>query len=208
MIITNSIETALKMIISSPQLHARWINTLSCMENCGARKISRCEHPTLVKEEMLKHAAEEFRHAYYLKQQIKKITDENFDSYRLDKILGGMASWHYLEALDLAACRFLKEKFQLSKSEIRKIAYLAVTYAIEVRASILYPLYERILRELDSPIRVKSIVLEEEEHLKDMERELESVPNGLYYCQYISSIESQLFLKWEESINRSIKILS
>jgi hypothetical protein len=66
------------------------------MENCGARKIARCEHPTRVKEEMLKHAAEEFRHAHYLKQQIRKISGEDFDTYQLDKLLGGMLSLHYL----------------------------------------------------------------------------------------------------------------
>ena len=52
--------------------HAKWLNTLSFLENCGARKIAACEHPTLVKEEMLKHAAEEFRHAHHLKRQIDK----------------------------------------------------------------------------------------------------------------------------------------
>ena len=44
-------------IIAAPELHAKWLNTLSYLENCGARKIAACEHPTLVKEEMLKHAA-------------------------------------------------------------------------------------------------------------------------------------------------------
>jgi hypothetical protein len=42
------------------------------MENAGARKISKCEHPTLVTQIQLKHAAEEHRHAYYLKKQIGK----------------------------------------------------------------------------------------------------------------------------------------
>ena len=51
-------------IVKSSSLHGLWINTLSYLENCGARMIAACEHPTLVKEEMLKHAAEEFRHAH------------------------------------------------------------------------------------------------------------------------------------------------
>ena len=52
----------LDAIIPSPDLHAAWLNTLSYLENSGARLIAACEHPTGVKEEMLKHAAEEFRH--------------------------------------------------------------------------------------------------------------------------------------------------
>ena len=60
-------------IVKDPLLHGLWLNTLSYLENCGARMIAACEHPTLVKEEMLKHAAEEFRHAFYLKKQLARI---------------------------------------------------------------------------------------------------------------------------------------
>ena len=63
----------LRLVIAHPDLHAKWLNTLSFLENCGARKIAMCEHKTLVKEEMLKHAAEEFRHAHDLKKQLLKI---------------------------------------------------------------------------------------------------------------------------------------
>lgn len=68
------IRQLLNTIIASDELHAKWLNTLSFLENCGARKIAACEHPTLVKEEMLKHAAEEFRHALHLKRQIGRIS--------------------------------------------------------------------------------------------------------------------------------------
>jgi hypothetical protein len=156
------------------------------MENCGARKIARCEHPTRVKEEMLKHAAEEFRHAHYLKQQIRKISGEDFDTYQLDKLLGGMLSLHYLHTLDLRMCRFLKETVRLQEADLKKTAYLAVTYAIEVRASLLHPLYDPLLRAAGSMIRVKSIVLEEEEHLNEMKRELDSIPDGNHYVYQLS----------------------
>ena len=43
------------------------------MENTGARKISRFEHPVATDIIVLKHAAEEARHAYYLKKLIGKI---------------------------------------------------------------------------------------------------------------------------------------
>src|SRR3954466_1824989 len=99
------IKQLLNTIVASNELHAKWLNTLSYLENCGARKIAGCEHPTLVKEEMLKHAAEEFRHAHYLKCRIGMISSEIPETYSLPSLLGGTASLNYLKALDLAACR-------------------------------------------------------------------------------------------------------
>lgn len=50
-------------IISTPEIHAKWLNTLSMMENVGARKISKFEDPELTTDTILKHASEEARHA-------------------------------------------------------------------------------------------------------------------------------------------------
>ena len=57
---------------------------------------------------MLKHAAEEFRHAHHLKRQIEKISTKSMDTYSLDLILGGRASWNYLTVLNLKTSRYLK----------------------------------------------------------------------------------------------------
>ena len=65
-------QKILTSIVSDNNLHCKWINTLSYMENCGARKISACEQPQTVQLMQLKHAAEEHRHAYYLKKQLLK----------------------------------------------------------------------------------------------------------------------------------------
>src|SRR3984957_8254334 len=97
-------QQLLSRIVAVPTLHAKWLNTLSYLENCGARKIAACEHPKLVKEEMLKHAAEEFRHAHYLKRQIVKVSAP-LETYA--DILGGLATHHYLRALDLKLSREL-----------------------------------------------------------------------------------------------------
>jgi bacterioferritin (cytochrome b1) len=71
----------LEKIVQHHETHAKWLNTLSFMENAGARKISACEHPTEVSLIQLKHAAEEHRHAYYLKKQILKISSEFCKTY-------------------------------------------------------------------------------------------------------------------------------
>jgi len=121
----------------------------------GVLKIAACEHPTKVKAEMLKHAAEEFRHAYYLKSQIKKVTDQELEDYSLATILGGFSALHYLQALDVLTCQHLKRDEQMSFLEIREAAYILVTYAVELRASELYPIYHEILKGTKSRVAVK-----------------------------------------------------
>ena len=105
----------LDLIIKNPHLHGRWLNTLSFLENCGARMIAAAEHPTLVKEEMLKHAAEEFRHALHLKQQLARI-GESYEDYR--PLLGGFSSYRYLKRLDLETSRYLKTLICPNRSPI------------------------------------------------------------------------------------------
>ena len=193
------LESLLNTIVSSPELHAKWLNTLSFLENCGARKIAACEHPTLVKEEMLKHAAEEFRHAHHLKRQIERVPSAPLHTYALDNMLGSIATLHYLSALNLKAARFLKEQ-GLSKQRIKEYAYILVTYAIELRAEELYPLYDKVLRTNGSRVTVKSILMEEKEHLSEMRSELEKLPSGWRYAEVICSLEAALYKKWINAI--------
>ncbi|MBS0645544.1 MAG: hypothetical protein JSR97_02995 [Verrucomicrobia bacterium] len=189
--------------LSSHELHAKWLNTLSYLENCGARKIAACEHPTLVKEEMLKHAAEEFRHAHHLKRQITRIFHLPMPSYLPSCLLGGSSTLNYLNALDIKTSRYLA-KSGFSKSKVKEIAYLLVTYAIELRAEELYPLYQSALREAQSPISVKSILLEEKEHLNEMREGLARLPSGFLYAEHVCSFESQLCEKWLLAITKEL----
>ena len=151
-------------IIADNQLHARFLNTLSYLENCGARKIAAFEHPLLVKKEILKHAAEEFRHAHHFKKQITRLDLPAPDDYQ--NLLGSYFTIHYLDHLEACICRILKEP--------KKEAYFYVTYAIEKRAEALYPIYEQFLRKHKSRVTVRSIILEEEGHLSEIEMHLKS----------------------------------
>jgi len=159
-------KAILNQIVADATVHAKWLNTLSFMENAGARKISACEDPVRTDLIQLKHAAEEHRHAYYLKKQIGKLAVSGFEYYKEDSLLGGKSSIQYLHRLDLKASRYLKEQFSLSGQDLRYAAYLFVTYAIEVRADELYPIYQDVLSEAGSKVMVKSIILEEEGHLE------------------------------------------
>src|ERR1700742_1636665 len=112
----------LPVIINDKQLHARWLNTLSLMENTGARKISACEDPETVTYIILKHAAEEHRHAFYLKKQIEK-TNAVCPTYSPQYLLAANSSRHYLNQLDVDACRYLKNELGLKGRELRFAAY-------------------------------------------------------------------------------------
>lgn len=187
----------LRRVIVEPDLHVKWLNTLSFLENCGAKKIARCEHKTLVKEEMLKHAAEEFRHAHDLKKQLIKITQIPPETYALPTLLGGMKTLHYLERLDLSVCRLLH-----TRSLPISLSYLLTTYAIEMRAQALYPLYHQLLKEMRSKISVRSILLEEEEHLAEMRRELSYVPCHEELEKIVCTIERDYCVKWLDALLR------
>lgn len=197
------IEQLLTTIVASNKLHAKWLNTLSFLENCGARKIAACEHPTLVKEEMLKHAAEEFRHAHHLKRQIERVTSIPMDNYSLPFMLGETATLHYLTALDVKTSRYLKA-LGFSKHSIKEAAYLLVTYAIELRAEELYPIYDAVLRKAGSRVAVKSILLEEKEHLDEMKEGLRHFPSGFKHAAHICAIENNLCKKWLDAIESKL----
>lgn len=196
---SDQLQAILCKIVVDPKTHAKWLNTLSYLENCGARKIAAAEHPTFVKEEMLKHAAEEFRHAHHLKRQIEKISSP-LENYSLQMLLGGMPSLHYLKALDLKASRYLSFVFGIAKPDLKKVAYLLVTYAIELRAEELYPIYDAALRRQGSKVVVKSILLEEKGHLQEMRREIEQLKINQDCVAMICRFESELCAKWLASL--------
>ncbi|MBB6369987.1 hypothetical protein [Chryseobacterium shigense] len=195
----------LKKIVQDGGTHAKWLNTLSFMENAGARKISKCEHPISVNLIQLKHAAEEHRHAYYLKKQIGKIDPELCKTYEVHELLAPVATRQYLHFLDIKACKYLQTAFNLNKEELKYAAYLFVTYAIEVRADELYPVYQDILTRASSKIMVKSIILEEEGHLEEMIHQLnEFSPEWKQHAEHILRIEKELHNQWINAIAEEV----
>ena len=198
------LETIIKKIVADDTLHAKWLNTLSLMENTGARKISAGEHPLDVTLIVLKHAAEEARHAFYLKKQIAKIREKGFENYQFSSLLAPVHSYQYLHMLDVATSRYLKEKLKLNGGKLRYAAYLLVTYAIEVRADELYPIYQEVLESAGSKINVKSIILEEAGHLEEMINQLQLFsPEWENHAREITDIETTCFKKWVMALEKN-----
>lgn len=199
----------LDTIVKDNETHAKWLNTLSFMENAGARKISKCEHPTNVSLIQLKHAAEEHRHAYYLKKQIGKLGSGLCETYRNEELLASNATRYYLHSLDIQACRYIQQSFNLAKEELKYAAYLFVTYAIEVRADELYPVYQDVLTKESSKIMVKSIILEEEGHLEEMINQLnEFSEDWKIHAENILKIEATLHEEWINAIVKEVSQLN
>lgn len=199
------LHNLLEPVVEHPELHAKWLNTLSYMENAGARKISACEHPTAVNLIQLKHAAEEHRHAYYLKKQILKIDPGICKTYKSNELLAATATRHYLHSLDMKSCRYIQQHFRLSKQELKFAAYLFVTYAIEVRADELYPVYQEILTKHASKVMVKSIILEEEGHLEEMIHQLNAFSEDWKaHAEAILAIERLLHEEWIMAISNEV----
>src|ERR1700749_878750 len=203
------LSNILPTIIADNQLHARWLNTLSLMENTGARKISACEDPETVTYIILKHAAEEHRHAFYLKKQIEKVGTTLCPTYSPKYLVAANSSRHYLNQLDVDACRYLKKELGLKGKELRFAAYLLVTYAIEVRADELYPIYQEELDKAQSKVNVKSIILEEEGHLEEMINQLKTFSaEWEFHANKAVEMESLLFTQWVSQLNNEISNLN
>lgn len=195
----------LTKIVSDKELHARWLNTLSLMENTGARKISASEHKKDVTLLILKHAAEEHRHAYYLKKQISKLDSEACPTYADQYLLASSESRYYLNLLDVLVCKYLKKTLNLTGNELKFAAYLLVTYAIEVRADELYPIYQKALDAVSSKVNVKSIIMEEEGHLEEMIIQLKSFSQEWEkHAEKAIEFEKNLFDNWIQSLEKEI----
>lgn len=200
------LSTLLPTIINDNVLHAKWLNTLSLMENTGARKISASEDPLTVTYIILKHAAEEHRHAFFLKKQIEK-TGEELPTYAPQYLLAPAQSRYYLNQLDIEVCRYLKKELALSGRALKFAAYLLVTYAIEVRADELYPIYQTCLENANSKVNVKSIILEEEGHLEEMLNQLKQFsPIWESHAEKAVELETKLFGEWVVALGESLQL--
>jgi hypothetical protein len=111
----------------------------------------------------------------------------------------------YLNQLDIDVCRYLKRELGLTGKALRFAAYLLVTYAIEVRADELYPVYQEALDNAESKVNVKSIILEEEGHLEEMINQLKSFsPDWESHATKAVDFESALFSRWVNAVSADL----
>lgn len=200
-----SLEALLDRIVPVPELHAKLLNTLSYMEHIGATKIARTQSGPQASLMVLKHAAEEARHAFYLKKLSDKLISGFCPDYSHAHLLAPLASRQYLYRLDASISRLLKSK-GLGGKALHDLAYLLVTYAIEVRADEIYPIYQRYLRDYPVRLSVQSIINEEVGHLEEMNSALAEYPKELSSLKDDAvEIESALYVAWLSALDLELQ---
>lgn len=202
---TDRLQRQMTIIIGDDELHCRWLNTLSMMENVGACKITESGRYFPVTESVLKHAAEETRHAYYLKRQISKFTDAGYGTYQAENLINARPSFRYIHRLDCLISRLLQSELGLEGGALRRHAYVLVTYAIETRADVIYGLYQDCLKASQSPVSVRGIIAEEEQHLAEMDEQIGTLFDNVdHWKQQVRGLEESLFKKWQEGLEAEL----
>lgn len=206
--IETRLASILEAISKSGLLRARFLNTLSYMEHIGATKIARSQSGPAADFMTLKHAAEEARHAFYLKKLSRKVDVTACPDYSHPHLLAALCSRQYLYRLDVAVARMVKDA-GLSGADLRRLAYLLVTFAIEVRADALYPVLETYLERYPERISVASIIAEEEGHLAEMEAALADYAVELQLLkEQALAYEAGLFEEWLEKLESELGVVA
>jgi hypothetical protein len=163
-------EAWMRRLMEHPDLHARFLNTLSLLEHIGSMKIARSQSGSAITGEILLHLAEETRHAAYLKKCAGKLGALPGADYRDEYLLAGAAARSYFARLDVTVRTFVRERVTPERWSIA--SYRLVTWLVERRAMWLYPAYQSIVEETALRLSVRSIVGEETRHLREIEEGL------------------------------------
>jgi hypothetical protein len=84
-----------------------------------------------------------------------------------------------------------------------------VTFAIEVRADEIYPIYQQALDSIKSNINVKSIIAEEINHLAEMKSSIASFfEDPKTVCEVVIELEKKLYDQWILGVEKHLTELS
>lgn len=195
---TLDLENILEFHIAEPERHRRLLNTFSMLENIGAQKIHRFQRFGFTSEAVLRHAAEEARHALFFKSKTKLLGPCLDKGFSKELVLAPLASRAYLRRLDIEVNRYLKLNQSYKKLERIFLAYLLTTLLIELRANIIYPTYESLLRKVGSPISIRSIIIEERRHLQEIEEMLKKRLSADMQrtITHLQRVEESIYRNW------------
>lgn len=151
-----------------PGEHARFLNTLALLEHIGSRKIMASQSRGPLGLGVLKHLAEETRHAFFFKRVAEKLAKRPLGFHGTD-VIEPAAAWMYFGRLDAGITR------TLGADAHPEVPYLFVSLIIELRAIWAYRLYQKALTEAGVALSLKSVLAEEELHLSQMLENLDSL---------------------------------
>ena len=148
-------------VVQQPELHGKFLNTLSLLEYIGARKIMKSQEESRINPTILAHMTEEIRHAQILKKLAMKVGGESVKTYAEESLICGQEARAYIQAIDRAAEAVVGTKNSW-------VNYLLTTLVIEERAQELYPFYDDLLVPLGLGGPLRAIFREEEGHLEQV----------------------------------------
>ncbi len=192
-------QAFLSEISQHPQLHARFLNTLSFLEYMGSRKILKSQRAESITFELLSHTAEEIRHAQTFKKLALKMSDDSVASYAQEHLFCGAEAAAYFQTIDQSAAQSLGQPDAWTN-------YLLTTLLIEERANQIYPFYEDILAAAGFPGYLKLIVREENSHLQDISIEIQkNHPLTPALLDGLRAAESAAFERFTASLRNELK---
>lgn len=188
------IENFLLSVIARPDLHWKWLNTLSLLEHIGSRKILRSNLRAEADETLLRHAAEEARHALFFKTMARRAGAG--EGYAADRCSCAGSANRYIQSLDAAVLAAVGSGNAFA-------CYLLTTYLIEIRAGIVYTIYQRLLTESRSAISLRGILREEEGHLAEMTKEIQRL--GLAeLARDLGALEEKAFARFLDRLETEV----
>ncbi|MDR3448401.1 MAG: hypothetical protein P4M15_01395 [Alphaproteobacteria bacterium] len=159
----------LSATVADASAHARFLNLLSMLEHMGSRKIMLSQMKGILTQDILKHLAEETRHAFFFKREAEKMSGSAIEGYPSDRTMAVPSGRLYFGRLDAGLTSDMPADVHA------ETGYLWVSLIVELRAIWGYRMYQDVLAEAASPLSLKSIIAEEDRHLVDMVLRLEEI---------------------------------
>lgn len=176
--------------VERPKEHARFLNTLSMMEHIGSRKIMVSQTEGPLGRDILKHLAEETRHAFFFKKAAETLARRKLE-YDVGETLCPASARMYFGRLDAGITATLDPDTHV------EVPYLYVSLTVELRAIWTYRLYQDALVARSTSLSLKSILAEEELHLSQMLERLRAL--GAHPEQHVPT-----FARHEDKLFRTL----
>ena len=168
--------------------HARFLNMLSLLEHIGSRKIMLSQMHGTLTHEILKHLAEETRHAAFFKREAERLAGVAMDGYADDETSCAAAARGYFGRLDSELSA------KLPAAVHREAPYLWVSLIVELRAVWVYSRYQKALARVGFPLSLTGVLADEDRHLSALADRLGHVESEIDHVLPSASVgERSLF---------------
>ncbi|MDX1922034.1 MAG: hypothetical protein SFW65_02750 [Alphaproteobacteria bacterium] len=189
----------LTRVIQNDETHGRFLNTLSLLEHIGSRKIMLSHITKSPNSEVLKHMAEEARHAYFFSHKAEALLKRPLDDYSSTTTLAPAAAKMYFGKLD----SFIEHS--ITAPQKNDACYLWVSLMIELRAHWAYGLYQSVLHEHQKTLSLKGLIAEENLHLAEMFDSVTALDaSAQATIPQLAAHEHELFVHFFEQLEAAI----